>query len=376
MLRHTVGSGDWFTLRDGLSHCVRKWEERRWRRVAFLGGSITHNPGWRELVMTDIRRRFPDIKFEFVNCGIPSFGSTPGAFRYARDVNRRGRPDLLFVEAAVNDSTNGRSETEMIRGMEGIVRQARLTDPTLDIVMMHFVDPAKMREIDQGRVPVVIKQHERVAERYGVASLDLASEVTARIAAGEFTWKDDFRDLHPSPFGQKLYAASIARLLDASWANPEPAPSLRTVPAPVDPHCYQFGRMYHPDHARGGTRWRVDRRWRPTDGKGTRRGFVNVPMVILDAPGDSVSFRFEGTACGIMVAAGPDAGVIESRVDGGAWKRTDLRTRWSGALHLPWTHVLHAELPKDTHMLDIRLVASGSGETAARIAWFLANATP
>ena len=175
----------------------------------------------------------------------------------------------------------------------------------------------------------------------------------------------------------KLYAATINRLFDACWESPDPAPALRAVPAPVDRHCYQFGRMYHPTYARGGDGWHIERRWRPTDGKGTRRGFVNVPMLILDEPGESVSFRFEGTAAGIMVAAGPDAGVIESRIDGGPWKRTDLVTRWSRELHLPWTHVLHAELQRGTHVMDIRLVASSDNRpTAARIAWFLANATP
>ena len=66
---------------------------------------------------------FPETEFEFIAAGIPSMGSTPGAFRLERDILSKGKIDLLFVEAAVNDPTNGRLPTEQIRGMEGIIRQ-------------------------------------------------------------------------------------------------------------------------------------------------------------------------------------------------------------------------------------------------------------
>ena len=78
-------------------------------RVAFLGGSITYNSGWRDSVMQYLEDRFPETVFEFVSAGIPSMGSTPAAFRLSRDVLDNGPVDLLFEEAAVNDATNGRS---------------------------------------------------------------------------------------------------------------------------------------------------------------------------------------------------------------------------------------------------------------------------
>ena len=64
------------------------------------------------------------------------------------------------------------------------------------------------------------KQHERVARHYQTASINLALEVTQRINAGEFTWKRDFKNLHPSPFGHKLYLNSIKRLFDYAWRKP------------------------------------------------------------------------------------------------------------------------------------------------------------
>ncbi|HUP79330.1 MAG TPA: prolyl oligopeptidase family serine peptidase, partial [Pirellula sp.] len=118
---------DYFLLRNGLQKCKTKFEQTKLGRVAFLGGSITASNGWRNLVCEDLERRFPDTKFDFVDAGIGSLGSTPGAFRFQRDVLARGPVDLLFEEAAVNDDTNGFSDVEQVRGMEGIVRQALLS---------------------------------------------------------------------------------------------------------------------------------------------------------------------------------------------------------------------------------------------------------
>ncbi len=376
--RHTTGSGDWFSLRGGLDRSRRRFEAGGDARVAFLGGSITHNSGWRDQVGDDLMRRFPKTRFSFVNAGIPSFGSTPGAFRLSRDVFANGQVDLLFIEAAVNDSTNGRSREEMIRGMEGIVRHARRRSPRTDMVMLQFVDPDKVAQLDGGAIPAVIAAHEQVARRYAVPSVNLALEVTERIQGGDFTWKGDFKDLHPSPFGQKLYADAVSRMFDTAWRTPssEAAPGPHPLPAPLDRGSYAGGVMVPLSAADLSEGWTLTPSWTPTDGKGTRPGFVRVPMLVTTTPGAAATLSFEGTAVGVLVTAGPDAGVIESRVDGGPWRRTDLLTRWSGRLHLPWSHVLHAGLSPGSHRMELRFAAQQPdrpGKAAARLAWFLVN---
>ena len=376
VVRHTTGSGDYFALRSGISRSLRKFASRQNARVAFLGGSITYNPGWRDMVAADLKRRFPRAAIDFVNAGIPSFGSTPGAFRLHRDVFANGEQtiDLLFVEAAVNDSTNGRTAVEMTRGMEGIVRQARRINPEIDIVMMHFVDPSKMREIDQGIVPLVIRRHEEVASHYDIPSIDLATEVTERIAAGEFSWKHDFKNLHPSLFGQRLYAATIRRLLDAAAQSEADQP--RGLPAALDRHCYDAGRLGEISSATDLQGFELEPKWQPADRAGTRSGFVRVPMLVATAPGASLSFAFRGPAIGILVPAGPDAGQIEFSVDEKPYQTVELFTRWSRGLHLPWSHVLASELEDGDHVLRLRVAAThhkSSRGTAVRLAHFLTN---
>jgi hypothetical protein len=71
--------------------------------VAFVGGSITNMEGWRELVCKYLAAAYPATAFNFINAGIPSLGSLPHAFRLEQDVLSKGKIDLLFVEAAVND---------------------------------------------------------------------------------------------------------------------------------------------------------------------------------------------------------------------------------------------------------------------------------
>jgi len=93
-------------FRGNIGNSRIKFEKERKGRVAYLGGSITWNPGWRDMVGEYPKQRFPSTEFEFINAGIPSLGSTPGAMRISRDILSRGTIDLLFVEAAVHDATN------------------------------------------------------------------------------------------------------------------------------------------------------------------------------------------------------------------------------------------------------------------------------
>ena len=393
ILRHTPGMEgallpepatpygyDYFALRGGLANCRIKFEREKTGRVAFMGGSITEMKGWRELVCEELQRRFPNTKFDFIAAGISSTGSTPGAFRLLRDVFGRGPVDLLFEEAAVNDETNGFNDQQQVRGMEGIVRHARLVNPALDIIQLHFVDPDKMKVINAGKTPAVITNHEKVAKHYNVPSIDLAHEVTERIHAKEFTWEKDFKGLHPSPFGHTLYAKSIARLFDAAWKEPLAADAKLqpyTLPAkPLDEKSYFRGRLVDIKEARVASGWKIDPSWKPAAKVGTRRGFVNVPMLVAEEPGAALTLKFTGTAVGVFVAAGPDAGMLEFSVDGSPQRSLDLFTHWSGGLHIPWAYVLDANLADGAHELTLRISDKKNAESkghAARVVNFLAN---
>jgi lysophospholipase L1-like esterase len=372
---------NYHALRRGLPNALKAFQPGAKARVAFLGGSITQMKGWRDMVREDLSKRFPQTEFDFVDAGIGSLGSTPGAFRLERDVLSRGPLDLLVAESAVNDSTNGHTDIEQVRAVEGIVRHTLTANPQADVLLLYFVDPDKMNDIRKGQRPAVIRNHEKVAAHYGLPSLDLAEEVTERIAAGEFTWENDFKGLHPSPFGHEIYRKAIGRLFDAAIEmNKLPHPGKGagpwTLPAPLDKAQYGKGRLVAPSAASFATGWSVVPEWKPSDKAGVRSGFVGVPVLEGATPGAVATLAFEGNAVGLFVVSGPDAGQVEYRVDGGDWQVRELYTQWSGGLHLPWAVVLAAGLTDGRHQLEWRIAGNHDPRSkggAVRIVHFLVN---
>jgi sialidase-1 len=98
--------------------------------------------------------------------------------------------------------------------------------------------------------------------------------------------------------------------------------------------------------------------------------------MLTGTPGKVISLKFKGTAVGIAVAAGQDAGMIEFRIDKGEWHKQNLYTRWSKHLHLPWYYTLSAELSPGNHKLEIRVSEEKderSSGNACRIRYFFVN---
>lgn len=374
-----LSSSDFHQLRKGLPNCKISFTQNKQNRVAFLGGSITYNNGWRDSVSAYLSKRFKETTFDFVTAGIPSFGSVPNAFRLERDVILKGKIDLLFVEAAVNDQTNGTSSAEQIMAMEGIVRHVRKTNPAVEVVFMHFVDPEKIAQYNKSEVPEVIVNHEKIASYYQSPSINLAKEVTERINNKEFTWENDFKNLHPSSFGQGVYAKSIIALLEKAFAGHTDADDKiisHLLPERLNQFSYENGRFLDAYMAKIDENWSIIEKWNPNDGTGTRSDFVNVPMLSSNKIGSKLYLKFKGNVIGVAVAAGQDAGIIEYRVDGKNWKKYDLFTQWSKSLHLPWFCTLENTLTDGEHSLEIKISAEKNIQSignACRIRYFYVN---
>ena len=116
--------------------------------------------------------------------------------------------------------------------------------------------------------------------------------------------------------------------------------------------------------------------WKPADGKGTRSGFAGVPALVAAEPGAEFEFSFDGKGAGLFITAGPDAGRIESSIDGDAYHAIDTFTQWSAGLHLPWAVILDDGLNDGRHTVKVRIAEGhnpkGSG-TALRVFHLLLN---
>lgn len=339
--------------------------------ITFLGGSITNMEGWRSKVCDYLTAAYPATDFRFINAGIPSLGSLPHAFRFEHDVLSKGKTDLLFLEAAVNDHVNGTNEVTQRRAMEGIIRHALKANPQVNIVLMAFVDEDKMADYHAGKVPVEVQVHEDLAKKYHLPFINLAKEITTRIDAREFTWKDDFKDLHPSPFGQQLYFNAIRQLLEEDFSAPAPKHlSSVKLPRAADPLNYENGAYGDIHEAVNKKGFSIIESWEPSDKVGTRAGFVKVPMLVSDTAHASVEYSFTGRTIGISIVSGPDAGVISYRIDGGAVQQKDLRTQWSKGLYLPWYLILGDDLAPGKHTLSLQ---KESDAAVCRVVYFLVN---
>jgi lysophospholipase L1-like esterase len=363
--------------RGNLGNARLKFARDKVGRVAFMGGSITEMEGYRPMVAASLRGRFPDTKFTFINAGISSTCSTTGAFRLATDVLAAGSVDLLFIEFAVNDDQDAaHTREECIRGLEGIIRHARRDNPLIDIIVTYFVNEGMLAAIGKGEVPLTIASHEAVAKHYDVSTVNLAKEVSDQMAAGNLTWQK-YGGVHPAPHGNSIAAGLIDELLGRAWTKPlasDVSSTPHALPETLDPLNYERGRFIDPAQAKIAEGWKLfTPNWKELKGS-SRSRFTNIPMLCADEPQAELSLEFTGTAIGAYIVAGPDAGLVEARIDGGQPVEVNLLHRYSAGLHYPRTVMFATDLAPEKHTLVLRMTdRTKSAGHAMRIMQFTAD---
>ena len=376
----------YFEMVNNCSNSFIRFERDKVGRVAFLGGSITFLHGWRESICDLLENEFKGTKFDFINAGISSTDTSFAPFRLERDVFERGQVDLLFVEFAVNDPSNGRTFTDSVRGMEGIIRHSLKLNPNMDIVITYFAMPKCIDSYNNGQVPDVVLAHGKVAKYYNINTINLIKKVTDLINNNEITWEKDFESVHAAPAGQKIYQETIWEFILQAKKDYEKGKSRSNMlvrpheipQKPIDEFCYEFGKLKSISEAEIVNGFQINPCWAPLsdDNSETREGFVNVPMLVAESAGATLKFKFFGTAIGILVAAGKDSGILEQSIDGSEFKKQDIFTKWSSNLYIPWAYMLYSSLGPSLHELTLRISNDKNSESlgnAIRIVNFLVN---
>ncbi len=370
---------DYFKVRNGLSQFYEKIKSGQPVTVAYLGGSITYNPGWRNKLSQFFQERFPKTKFHFIATGIPSLGSLPDVFRLKRNVLDSGKVDLLFVEAAVNDDANGTDSLTQVRSLEGIVRHAKNSNPDMDILFFSFADPHKLQDYAEGKTPLAVHNHEMVAQHYQLPSVNLAKEVYDKIQAGEFSWEYDFKSLHPAAYGQELYFETMKSLLTTCFNKADSAREKAKeyiLPTALNKYSFDNGVYIPVENARIKSGWKLIPDWRPEHQIETREGFVHIPVLEATNPGAELTLSFTGTAVGMAIVSGPDVGIVEYSIDKKPFKQMDLYTKWSKSLYLPWYVLFSEDLKNKKHTLQLRISQNKNAESkgnACQVVYFLVN---
>lgn len=327
-----------FRGRGGIPNVLKKIESGAGKeiRVGYLGGSITAAPGWRVKSLELFQRKYPDLKWTEINAAIGGTGSDLGVFRFGQDVLTH-RPDLLFVEFAVNDG--GARPQQIHQAMEGIVRQAWKVDPATDIIFVYTISEPFLADLQTGIFSRAASAMEEVADHYGIPSIHLGMEVAKQAKDGTLVFKGEQpakgNDAAPPaalPFstdgvhplvetGHVLYTEAIAR----SWDElvkiaPDSAAPARLSGAPLRPDHWADAKLVPLSESMVSGEWtRLD-----GDEKGgeVAKRFSRLMPVIwrASAPGAALTFRFKGSVMGFYDLVGPDGGQLKVKLDGGEEK--------------------------------------------------------
>lgn len=352
-----------FILRGNFQNSRLQFEQNKQGHVAFIGGSITEMDGYRPMVAEMLTKRFPNTKFKFTNAGISSTCSDTGAFRLQRDVLSQGPLDLLFVEFAVNDDQDGQqSYLDALRGMEGIIAQARRHNPAIDIVITFF---ANKNILEQQEKTPSIAAHSKVAAHYHVSVNNLARELADQIASGKTDWST-YGGVHPKKNGNIMCATLIANALLEDWAIPLPAnakPQAHPLVEPLDSKSYINGRLVPLTEVKHDSNWTIGvPDWRHENKGKVRPRFVRTPMIYSSTPGAKLTLSFSGTAIGAYLLAGPDAAIIRCTLDGKQTKVIDTLSKFSG-FNYPVTYMFFNELSAGSHTLELEILENRTGRS-------------
>ena len=313
--------------RGGLPNVFAKWKAGKEVRVGYFGGSITEQNGWRPKTLDWFKTQYPASSVVEINAAIGGTGSDLGVYRVRQDVLDH-KPDLLFVEFAVNDG--GAPTDRILKAMEGIVRQTWQADPSTDICFVYTLTEGMLGDLEGGKFPHAASAMEAVADHYAIPSIHMGLEVAHLHQAGKLLFtgpmpKTDAEraalngkiifspdGVHPYPeTGHELYLASIKR----AFAKIAPVGKMgrHRLPAPLVADNWERAKLIPLSAVQLSTGWqKLD----PATDPRAKQFQKRLPELWkTNKPGETITFRFKGTALLIYDLLGPDCGQVSIQFD-------------------------------------------------------------
>ena len=307
--------------RNGWPNTFAKLEAGKEVRIAYLGGSITEAEGWRVLSRKWLQEQYPKAKVSEIKATISGTGAELGSCRLERDA-LQFKPDLLFVEFAVNGAGNGARRP--IQSMEGIVRQTWRANPNTDVCFVYTIGTWFLNDLKNDKLPHPMTLMDQVAAHYGIPSINLGLDVARKVKAGTLVFQGasshaDGRTVFSGdgvhPFldtGHPLYLDAIVRAVPALKTSGKPGP--HEMPDPLDAANWEHATIAALEQAGRSEGWtKIEP---PGDAWGA--GVVKKELPSLwkaVKPGETLTFAFRGTAFGLAGLRGPDVGQFRVTVD-------------------------------------------------------------
>ena len=309
-----------FNERDGLPNFMNKLKNgQKDITVAYLGGSITNQAGYRVRSLNWLKKEYPNISFTGINAGVSGTGSELGVARVPTHVLQYN-PDLVFVEFNVNGGN--------AQSMEGIVRSIWENNPNTDIIFVYTVNQAMATALQQGNEPGNAMNYEGVAEHYGIPSIKFYADVVRLMDEGTLVFKGATSDpakftfsndgTHPIECGDQLYADSIARSF-TKMAEKTYASAPHTLAAPKYEDNWSDANMYDSLDSRlsySGNGWKTATSNSDLPGDDVTKNNYQLEqyfdqLVWTENTADTLSFKFHGRKVGVFDFGGPDSGRIK-----------------------------------------------------------------
>lgn len=283
---------------------------------------------------------------------IPTYNGFGGGVRYIQYWGIWGRPVYSgrmsqyaqFVCVSDDDLAFGPEVTA--RALEGTLRQMAKDVSHSDRAVIYLPTPALVQACRGGATCPLIAAAERVADHYGVPSLNLAKAVAEGRKPSEAV---------------KAFTKAVTEAGRAAWTDRAAAPARIVLPAKLDPAVCDQARIiaYDTGAAKFGQDWLG---WQLPPCK----PFFHV--LVSKSETAALELPFKGTEVGLVDVVAPDMAALEWSVDGGDWKGLPPANAAEPALRHAF---LAGGLTDAEHVLRLRVAGAGT----ARVGAFLVNGT-
>ncbi len=307
--------------RDGLGNVLTKFKDGQPVKIAYLGGSITAADGWRVKTRDWFANQFPDADVEEIHAAIGGTGSDLGVFRLQRDALHY-KPDLLFVEFAVNDG--GASPQRIWQAMEGIVRQTWAHNSRIDICFVYTFRTSFEEPLRKGECPQSISAMEMLADHYGIPSINFAMKIVELEQAGKLIFKSDqpteagvvrfsSDGVHPLDEGHQIYTKIVAEAVTQMEKTSQPQDHQPKLSTTFVEDNWQAAKMVPIEQSMLSPEWK-----QLPDDASLARSFAKRMGTLWEtkAPGSTLTFKFRGSTAKLYDLLGPDGGQVWITVDG------------------------------------------------------------
>lgn len=298
-----------------LNNSYYKLKVEKKLNIAYFGGSITAGAGadgklnsWAYRTTVWFKTNFPDAVIKENNAAIGGTGTIFGVYRVIEDLNLKNdaeKPDLVFIEFAINDMIDGTQPENSKIYLETIIRIIYDYVPDADIMLLFTTDQSQMAQNFEMR-----KAHKVVADAYKLPTLAIGELLINDLlneGNGTYTqdlWNKYFADpVHPNKNGHAKYAKYITEFFDYifstnTFISDRTSDSYKPLP--------MFGKVLQNPHTVN------------LMGQTAPYGFVidqDGAIISNDGTNNSFMIIFNGTGLKIWFRGEENGGVLETKMD-------------------------------------------------------------